>query len=423
MASRKTWERFSVESLSEGTSDDRGRLFISPLGQVDLSGVRLLRAGVDTIRQLYSGECQPDVFDVIKEKYDSGFKQTMELGDITWLIGSGGASGYRYRLQNSDLGLICFFGSRYAEPDKTGSHLKIEVSPHYIDRRSVKEIAKHLYLVSRFFLDCPTPTGCAVHIALDLQGWEPPKDFESRFICRSKRRASFEGLDRVEFDNVSEISAIYGNRESFLFGSASALQFAMYRKDTEAKKRDKMHFWSNVWDRSSGGILSPETAYQPDLPVWRLELRYHQSVIQEFGMGIGEELLSFEAVSKHLTGLWRKGMDCYRLDSSRTYIDPAWQLFSEDVTVIQPDTGLIYKRARKAPGLGNEKNIALALGNLLTIYARNRFTAKQAMEYLKNSGMWWDLKEYFHNRMMGLEELHRFVEDGLNLRRLQGVAA
>lgn len=54
------------------------------------------------------------------------------------MIGSGGASGYQFRLQNSDLGLILFLKSRYAEQDKEFSHFKIECSPHWLLPRSIE---------------------------------------------------------------------------------------------------------------------------------------------------------------------------------------------------------------------------------------------------------------------------------------------
>lgn len=423
MATRKQWERFSTESLINGDADNKGSLFISELGQIDLVDVNLLRAGVDTVRQLYSGVCQFDVFDYVKDKYEGGFKEIIELGGIQWLLGSGGASGYRYRLQNSALGLILFFGSRYAESDKDGAHLKIEVSPHHIDRRSVNEIQGQLDQLALFLIEYPTPTGVAVHVALDVQGWEPPSDFERRLVCRSKRKVTYEGLESVEFDSLSQVSAIYGDRETFLFGTASALQFTLYRKDIEIRKRDKMHFWHDVWDKSTGGELSPETAFKHHLPVWRFELRFHHSVIQEFGLGIDEKLLTFKQVSQHLTGLWRKGLDSYRLDKTRTYIDPFWQMISDDVEVYQPAKALLYKRAKKQPGFGNEKNVLLALGNLLSIYARNKFTTHQAYQYLKASGIWEDLTAYWYVRMNGIDQIYEFIDKALNLRRLQGIAA
>ena len=50
-------------NLLTAEDDKHGRLFVDP-GNVtftDLSGVRLLRCGVDTVRQLYKGLIRPEV--------------------------------------------------------------------------------------------------------------------------------------------------------------------------------------------------------------------------------------------------------------------------------------------------------------------------------------------------------------------------
>ena len=53
-------KRLNAETAVE---DSHGRLFIDPGTHVltDLSGVRLLRCGVDTVRQLYRGLIRPEV--------------------------------------------------------------------------------------------------------------------------------------------------------------------------------------------------------------------------------------------------------------------------------------------------------------------------------------------------------------------------
>lgn len=58
--------RLDVETALE---DPRGRLFIDPISAAltDLSGVRLLRCGVDTVRQLYRGMVRPDVLCLFEE--------------------------------------------------------------------------------------------------------------------------------------------------------------------------------------------------------------------------------------------------------------------------------------------------------------------------------------------------------------------
>ena len=66
------WERYSLESLERGEGDERGPIFISPKGQRELGGVRLLNAGVDTVRQLYAGKPCLHQFNQIIEAYQEG---------------------------------------------------------------------------------------------------------------------------------------------------------------------------------------------------------------------------------------------------------------------------------------------------------------------------------------------------------------
>ncbi len=49
--------------------DASGRLFIDPgtTAMVDLSRVRLLRCGVDTVRQLYRGMIRPEIMALMSE--------------------------------------------------------------------------------------------------------------------------------------------------------------------------------------------------------------------------------------------------------------------------------------------------------------------------------------------------------------------
>ncbi|WP_410963507.1 hypothetical protein, partial [Salmonella sp. SAL04292] len=68
----------------------------------DLSGVRVLRCGVDTVRQLYNGLIRPEVIAL----FDSQ-EPIVEFAGYEWSKGRiGRDSGYQFRLQNADLGLI-----------------------------------------------------------------------------------------------------------------------------------------------------------------------------------------------------------------------------------------------------------------------------------------------------------------------------
>ncbi len=430
----KRWERYSVESLARGEQDPWGKLFISHKGQVHLDRVRLLNAGVDTVRQLYRGlPCLPQ-FDKIIGVYQEGRGATIELFGHTWAVGAGASgSGFRYRLQNNDLGVIVFFQARHVKADQVGTHVKIELSPHYIQEREPAACQKFMDLIACCLLEHVEHIGCAVHLALDVQGWEPPRDFMDRFVTRSKKITRIDGIDSLSFDH-GNIATTYGRCETLMFGTAGALQCAIYNKTREAHHRDKLHFWEGIWSQAAGDDPL-DRPYDPDQDVWRIEMRFHQSVLAEFARGIpcnvdtGEVLDDahgfhrFTDVIPHLTGIWRSAMQSYRLDASRDLIDPAWQLFQDDPRFFAHEPHFLYKRARKAPGLGNEKNVCLAFGNLISIYARQGFGTHQAIDYLKRSGMWEDLEHYYRRRGIQAGAFRQLVEDKLIERRLLGKAA
>jgi len=432
----QTWERYSLESIALESQDSRGRIFISGLGQVNLSAVTVLHEGVDTVRQLYQGFLKEEVIEEIRATYDLGpSHRVIDVLGHQWLIGSGGKSGYRYRLQDNDLGLILLIGSRYVEVTSPGSHLKIELSPHFIDSRGTKMIQGYLNTLAARLLVNPEPVGCQVHLCVDVQGWEPPKNFLDLLVTRSRRRVDHTGIDRAEF-SLSEIAAVYGNSQSYLFGLASGLQFSMYRKDLQVQAVDKGHFWSAVWNRRTDENFVP--LYQPDKPVWRLEFRFHHSVINQFAEFLSEPLVSFADLEPHLTGLYRYALGNFRLNAVSSacsgvsssyrglYIDPFWQLLLQDVHILAPDQGLWYKRAVKKPGRGNEKNLLLAVGNMLSIYARNGLDPLKSLAYLMESGIFEDYVEYIRSRyrlptlQQVIDKILEKITEGLTIRKLLG---
>lgn len=427
------WDRYSIASLEKGEQDPFGKLLLSSAGQRELYDFRILNAGVDTVRQLYQGKPCLYQFDEIIRVYNEGQGATMRIFDVNWLVGAGSSdSGFRYRLQNNELGVIVFFQARHTKVENIGTHLKIELSPHFIQERSPQQCQDFMYNIAAHMLAYVEPIGCAIHLALDVQGWEPPKDFMERFVCRSKRVSRINAVDTLEF-NANEIAVQYGYGQSMLFGTAGALQLAAYNKTREARHRDKMHFWEGIWQHAVKDDLSQ--AYDPDQDVWRIELRFHQSVLREYAQGIpcnvdtGEVLDDshgfnrFIDVVPHLSGLWRTAMQSYRLDTRRNLIDPAWQVMQDDARFYSHEPGFMYKRARKTPGLGNEKNVTLAFGNLISIYARQGFRTHEAVRYLQRSGMWEDLAEYYRRRGVDSGQFRQIVEQKLIERRLVGKAA
>ncbi|MBA1149175.1 hypothetical protein H0Z60_19185 [Ectothiorhodospiraceae bacterium WFHF3C12] len=414
---RKHHERYSYDSLAHGETDPRGRFFFTPDRIVDFTDVRILHTGVDTVRQLYRGKAHMDLINEIQDRYATGFNEIIEFHRQRWVLGSGGKSGYRYRLQNNEAGLILLIGSRYTHLDQEGAHLKIECGPHFLKDRDPKDAQAYLDSLASEILEAPEPTGVAVHIAVDVQGWTPPKDFEQRLTTRSKRRAVHEACDRLQLEGGETVQR-YGDRESFLFGLPQSVQFAMYRKDREALKRDKLDYWEGIWNRAAEDLDTP--AYKPNRPVWRLEWRFHHCVVQQVQREDNARFETYADVAGVLTNFLRYGLNLFRLDYSRIYIDPFWQLLVEDVQVEGEHPTFVVKRRYKTPGRGDERNLGLAFGNMMSLYARYDYSARQVIQHLKGANLWDELCHHWRKRGMDPQTV---VEKALALRRFMGKAA
>ncbi len=84
---------------------------------------------------------------------------------------------------------------------------------------------------------------------------------------------------------------------------------------------------------------------------------------------------------------------------------------------------------RKTPGDGNERNIGLAFGNMLSISARNRVSPERALERLRQSGIYDDIyymmQKRAHAALRPFDESEIFdaIAKGLRKRTLLGKAA
>src|SRR5690554_446091 len=150
----------------DGQIDPRGRLFVCPkTGKItDLSGVKILHCGVDTVRQLYRGSIRSDVLELFN------LPGMVRFAGRVWHAGRVGRdSGYQYKLQNSDLGLILLIKNFNVSETDQGPHLKIEVSPHLLMAKDPNALQRLMDAMAYHILEDAQPNQCAVHIALDVQ--------------------------------------------------------------------------------------------------------------------------------------------------------------------------------------------------------------------------------------------------------------
>lgn len=411
---------------NDGLADPAGRIFVNPKNTkiTDVSKVRLLRCAVDTVRQMYRGMIKNGILELFE------LPGIVTLGDYSWHAGRiGRDSGYQYRLQNSDLGIILLIKNFNVREDMHGPHLKIEVSPHLIDSHSPERLQLLLDGLAALVLDDAMANQCAVHLALDVQGWTPPADTVARMQCRSRRVRDISGIDSLDF---AATASVYGNGETYMFGSAGGTQLAIYNKTKQAKVTDKLDFWQSLWAQSYEDFDTP--MYDKDADVWRIELRYHHSVIQQFADGsvnleTGEFIgtRTYAELASHLDGLWRYGFDSYKLLADKSVYEAAWTVFAHDVHVQTGVESLLdeteYKRYYKTAGGFSGKNVELFMGNFVSLLARERVGAKKALERLKEWECWPVIRDHFANKGLTERDVYRWLRDKLVERTIRwGVA-
>jgi hypothetical protein len=252
----------------------KGTMFESGAGLFDLSGVHLLAATVDTVRQLYHGTLKQKWMKRIDEAIESNAEFFSEGPEGPWHISRiGKGSGYRYKLQNNELGITILIKRFHAKVEDADTHVKIEVSPHRIRRdEAIRDSSLPGVLqpamdhLASWLMEDAKPAGVTVHMAVDVQGWEPGKDFMEKLVTRTKAKKDMRGISHFDLENLSEIATSYDDGQSFLFGKSKALQLAVYQKTRQTIKFDKVDYMHGVWNEDSGGWFDPEK------PVWRIEL-------------------------------------------------------------------------------------------------------------------------------------------------------
>jgi len=422
--------RYSFESLKTNSTDNEGPLFLHSEGFTDLSAVKIYGASVDTVRQIFFGLPRKEVIDkvdILLESRDTFISLPFLDGDQLFHFSRmGKASQYRYKFQNNDLGVVILFCSFNNKTDIQASHLKIELSPHFINTRSVKNISEFLHGehvgFSRLFLHDPKPNGCAIHLACDYSGFRLPDDFIFKFKTYSRTIKAYDGLNQIDLSDISDAVCTYGSKhlaKNYLIGKVTATQVCLYDKTTEAIKSDKIDYFHDQWKKYTG------FAVEKNVTVRRIELRFHQQIIREIGNGIDKELEFFSQIVPYLTDVWRYGLKRNRLllDENQQAIHPFWQLLIEDVTFHVPATGLPIKRVKKTSVEPMGRDLMQAVGLIVKQYARKNFTLKRAMSNLRTFVFYPDLLDYKKSRGETESDLIQYVNKRMIEHRLVGKVA
>ncbi|MGC8118275.1 hypothetical protein ACP3VQ_24930 [Metapseudomonas otitidis] len=418
---RKDVDQIRVD-LQTGQECRNSRLFFDPKAarMTNLSKVRLLGCRVDTVRQLYRGMVRPEVLALFEE---SGL---VSFAGHQWHAGRVSRdSGYQYKLQNNDLGFVLLLKNFNVKADVIGAHMKIEVSPHAIQSSPPDVLQEWMDRFATAALQCMEANQCAVHLALDVQGWKPPKDLMDRLLCRARTRRSITGINEVFYDGEA---VSYGNGQSFLFGSASGMQLAIYDKTLQAYSIDKLDYWQSVWKTMDNPFAPDDDQnYDAKAPVWRVELRFHHSIVQQFADGSASmdtgamiDSRTYRELAPHLDGLFQYGLESFRLCSSKGVFDAFWTLLRQDTKVSVPAVSLVgrthYKRHYKTSQGFSGKNVDLFIGNFISLVARERVGAKKAFASLRNWECWPVIRDHYTHKGMDERALYKRIKQLLKER-------
>ncbi len=424
----------------------------------DLSEMRFLHAGIDTIRQLYICNLKLDVLALIDEHLKQDDTNIITLGGHQWKFStSGKASGYQYNFKNLELGFVVLMKHFYTQSDSRGPHIKIEVSPHVIITLGLEKLTKKLREIGSIFAKTLEASGVAVHMAVDMKGLDQTHvldGFEENLHTRSRRSFKVNGISDASF-STAEAAFIYGRSETFLFGKSSGLQLCLYNKTLEANKSGKLNFWESIWSLTpkletnndatffSTGVLEDEyndgtDGTEPDT-VHRLEFRIHHSVIKQFETGNFELTGNLVCIREpvdlklHLNELWRYCLNNFRLSHSSTYEHPAWTKLRDDIWFADMEhPEFLYKRGygqKKLTGT-EHRNVAMYLGNYLKLCAYNNVPPLTVLKHLKAPNIRRSVRRYFESKTGDelddvdfQKQLQDFIWKRLQEHRLNGVAA
>jgi hypothetical protein len=428
-------------------SVEGARYFLVPLSDtvtqlqtLDYSGVHILHNAVDTCRQLFRGGLHLDRFNQLNHLIDTEITGDPLFSDENFLDGLefvlqrvGRGSGFRVMLTNNPMGMQILIGSRFMPYRKrseesaefgqelydpvAGTHLKIQIQPRILNHYTDAQIQVLFENIANYFListiehyDSTDNSAhdlvwkylkCEIHLCVDLQGWTPKIDILQSILCRTSELRLDDNPEKLDFKHHA---VVFGKSfETLTLGDRATHQLSIYRKDLRVIKEGVLDYWQNLWK-------SKCPAYNPDLPVWRVELRFHSSVVsllapamieariaenfltpdtQQYDAQTMENLEvrfpqdfglhSFFQVKNYLPSFWRYGLaKLYRLvydyPNGVTDYHPIWSILIREVE--WKGQYVDFKRFKKTidqrdPEKTEARNVQFALGNMIAIHARN----------------------------------------------------
>ena len=233
------------------------------------SHVSLLASGVDALYLTGKGIVPVELVEILAgereraaaDRASGGGGRAVAFGVHEFVVGWGGWDNYRFRLDAPGKALVGLVSSSENFPS-----VRVQPRAEFLHAVGPLGVLAWLYDVAETLGVLVQWKVSRLDLFADFHGLDLSAESRWDFVCRAKRRKTFEDGDELE---------------TLYFGSGKPLMARLYNKskETAAKGTD---WWPNVWG----------PAYRPTDPVWRVEFQIERAYLNDVGLsGTPEHVL------------------------------------------------------------------------------------------------------------------------------------
>lgn len=335
-----------------------GDFYLLPDGSAEsMKNLVVLAHSIDTVNQFFVCRLRKSFFTKLET---AALPIEYEIKGRRYVLSKmGKSSGYQFSLQSKEIGAQFLFKSFYKDVSVDASHIKLSLSPHFLIRpyeNQVEEIDRVVEHLTHF----AHPSHFAIHYAIDFQLKDDGVSYvEHVFPDFADRLKGFRAQrcyinQKLEIDTKDLELTINGRRgiETVTIGAQNAFQLTVYRKDLEILKTNKVEHFREIWG----------STYDPSFPVFRLELRLHQTQLETYKIF---EKHYLDYLKNADFGLFRTFMlqRSRFMDSTKTVLSPVWYELLQSFST----RTIVQRQKFKKDRFKTKANSQMALGNVFSL--------------------------------------------------------
>jgi hypothetical protein len=260
--------------------------------------ISLLYCGVDTLEATFTGELESGLayrLHGLKARAQAADEpQSILIGQDELFVAAKGLGPYAYVLSDSDLQMRVSMALRSLPP------VYVRLRAAALATHGHKALYERAARLAEALGAGTENTLSRIDLCADVQGWEFTDADLANLVCPASFRSRIEEGEGI----------------SYQIGKGDVV-LRIYRKDAELKAKKNLAY-AKVWERVSH--------YDPDLPVWRVEVQLRGSVLKEL------DARSVRAAFSKLPKLFFYGLSWCELriptdtNKSRWPLDPTWDI-------------------------------------------------------------------------------------------------